>query len=605
MNNLSFKRLTWLSFLGLSTFSIPSISLADNLPVIVVTPSRIATALDDSPVPVELITRQQIENSMSQDVADIIKLHAGLEVARNGGYGKVTSLFVRGTDSNHTVILVDGVKINPATIGSAAIQNISPSIIDHIEIVKGPRSSVYGSEAIGGVVNIITKKQVSGAHGSVTVGAGDNASQPASIDLSYGKNNFSGGIILDTFSTDGFPVTDDSTEDHGYDNDTLNAYVNYKTDTQQVNFSHWQTTGNVEYYSFGELNQDYKNTASILQWNAELSNSLSGSFRVSQITDEVEQQVENYLAQLDNAETTRDELDIKLDYDLNSTAVLSFGVLKAKEQVDALSFGTVIEEDNDINEFYALYQANKGDHDYAVSVRNTDHEGFGSHNTWNFDYQYHLQPEVKLYAGLGSAFRAPDNTDRFGFGGNPDLLPETSNNIELGLIFDLRENSQLKLSVFKTSIEDLIVLTGAWPNYKMDNVEEAEITGFEMSLNHQVNEWGYRFNALLQNPVNKTLDETLSRRAQSTVNMQVSYQHALWHVIANASVISSRDDSSFNDVTLPQYELVDLTAIYQFSNNTRLSAKIDNLFNESYETASGFNSKDRTVMIELKYSFLD
>ena len=189
MNKLSFNRLTWVSFLGLSTFSIPSISLADNLPIIAVTPSRIATALDDSPVPVEVITRQQIENSMSQDVADIIKLHAGLEVARNGGYGKVTSLFVRGTDSNHTVILVDGVKINPATIGSAAIQNISPSIIDHIEIVKGPRSSVYGSEAIGGVVNIITKKQVSGAHGSVTIGAGDNASQSESIDLSYGKNN--------------------------------------------------------------------------------------------------------------------------------------------------------------------------------------------------------------------------------------------------------------------------------------------------------------------------------------------------------------------------------------------------------------------------------
>ena len=139
----------------------------------------------------------------------------------------------------------------------------------------------------------------------------------------------------------------------------------------------------------------------------------------------------------------------------------------------------------------------------------------------------------------------------------------------------------------------------------MDNVEEAEITGFEMSFDHQLEEWGYRFNALLQNPVNKTLDEPLSRRAQSTVNIQVSYQHALWHVIANASVVSSRDDSSFSDVILPQYELVDLTAIYQVSNSTRLSAKIDNLFNESYETASGFNSKDRTVMLELKYSFLD
>ena len=565
MNKLSFNRLTFVSFLGLSTFSVSSATLAESLPVMVVTPSRIAIAVENSPVPVEVITRQQIENSMSQDVADIIKFHSGLEIARNGGYGKVTSLFVRGTDSNHTVILVDGVKINPATIGSAALQNISPSIIDHIEIVKGPRSSVYGSEAIGGVVNIITKKQFSGAQASVSIGAGSNSTQSENIDVSYGKNNFSGGFVLNSFSTDGFSVTDASTQDHAYDNETVNAFLNYTTDAHQVNFSHWQTTGNVEYYSFGELNQDYINNVSIFSWNAEISDSLSSSIRVSQITDEVEQQVENYLSQLDRAETNRDELDLKLDYHVNAGSTFSIGVLKAVEQVDALSFGTVIDEDNDINEFYALYQATQGDHDYAVAVRNTDHEAFGTHNTWNIDYQYHFEPHARLYAGLGTAFRAPDNTDRFGYGGNPELLPETAENIELGLIFDLLETSQLKLSVFKTSIEDLIVLSGVWPNNKMDNVDEAEITGVEISFDHQVNNWLYHFNALLQDPVNKTLDEPLSRRAQSTVNMQVSYQQPRWQVSAYASIVSARDDSSFSDVTLPKYELVDVSAFYKLS----------------------------------------
>lgn len=605
MNKLIFNRLTLLGFLGLSTFSLSSVSVAENLPVMVVTPSRIAIAVENSSVPVEVITRQQIENSMSQDVADIIKFHAGLEIARNGDYGKVTSLFVRGTDSNHTVILVDGVKINPATIGSAAIQNISPSIIDHIEIVKGPRSSVYGSEAIGGVVNIITKKEFSAAQGNVTVGAGGNSTKSANIDLSSGKDNFSAGIVFNTFSTDGFSVTDASTQDHGYENDTINAFLNYTTDRHQLNLSQWQTTGNVEYYSFGELNQDYTNSASILSWNAEISDSLSSSFRGSQIQDEVEQQVENYLSQLDYAETNRDELDFKLDFHINSEATFSAGVLSAVEQVDALSFGTVIVEDNDINEIYAVYQAIQGDHDYAISFRYTDHEGFGNHDTWNMNYQYHVETGTRLYAGLGSAFRAPDNTDRFGYGGNPELLSEMSENIELGLIFDLRENSQLKLSIFKTSIDDLIVLTGTWPNYKMDNVEEAEITGFEISFDRQVNQWQYHVNALLQDPVNKTLDEALSRRAQSRVNLQVTYQQALWQLSAYASVVSARDDSSFSDVTLPPYELVDLSAFYHLSRNTRLSAKIDNLFNESYETASGFNSKDRTLMLELKYSFLD
>ncbi|MCK4707943.1 MAG: TonB-dependent receptor [Gammaproteobacteria bacterium] len=585
--------------------SFPQLAKADNFPVIVVTPTRIETEQIKSPVPVEVITRQQIENSMSQDVADITKMYAGLEVARNGDYGKVTSLFVRGTESNHTVVLVDGVKINPATIGSAAIQNISPSIIDHIEIVKGPRSSVYGSEAIGGVVNIITKKQVSGAHGSVSLGAGDNSSQSANVDFSYGKNNFSSGIVLEAFTTDGFPGADDSTRDHGYENDTLNAFVTYKTNAHQINLRHWQTTGNVEYYSYGELNQDYSNSATTLQWGYDTGDMFGISIRASQVKDIVEQQVENFLSDLDKAETARDEFDLKMDFKVNSKSTFSMGILKAVEQVDALSFGTLIDEETDIDELYALYQANQSNHNYAVSLRNTEHEGFGQHNTWNFDYQYNLEPEVRLYAGIGTAFRAPDNTDRFGFGGNPDLSPETSRNTEVGLIFDLSQNSLLKLSVFKNTLKDLIVLTGAWPNYKMENIEEAEITGFEISFNQQSDEWQFQVNALLQNPVNKTSDEMLSRRAESTVNTQVSYHQPLWQVSANASSVSARDDSSFNEVTLPRYEIVNLSALYRISRNAKVSAKIDNLFNEQYETASGFNSKDRTLMLELKYNFLN
>ncbi len=189
----------------LLSLSISQLATAQGYPVIVVTPTRIETPVTQSTVPVEVISRQQIENSMSLDVAEIIRLYAGLEVARNGGYGKVTSLFVRGTESNHTVILVDGVKINPATIGSAAIQNISPSIIERIEIVKGPRSSVYGSEAIGGVINIITRKQIAGTHASVAVGAGDNGSQSATFDFSHGKGRVSTGLVLERFATDGFP----------------------------------------------------------------------------------------------------------------------------------------------------------------------------------------------------------------------------------------------------------------------------------------------------------------------------------------------------------------------------------------------------------------
>lgn len=568
-------------------------------PVIVVTPTRIEIPLVRSPVPVEVISRSQIESSPASDVADIIALYSGLEVARNGGPGTVTSLFTRGSESNHTVVLIDGVKINPATLGAPALQNISAAMIERIEIVKGPRSSVYGSEAIGGVVNIITRKQLHGGISSLTLGAGDNQSNRVILDTAYGEGDVSLGLTLEQFETEGFPVTDLSSEDHGYDNQTLNAFVDYRVHNHHLNIRHWQASGNVEYYAYGEQNQDYENSATAIQWDSALSERLEGSLRLSDISDDIQQNVSNYLSQLDQAVTHRQELDIKIDYQITSGSVLSAGVLKAMEQVEALSYGTRIDEQTDIDEYYALFQAQRDRHNYALSLRQTRHEDFGDHSTWNLDYQYALDPGVNLYAGLGTGFRAPDHTDRFGSLGNADLQPETSENIELGLIFDLNTNSRFQVSVFQNRIEDLIEPNATFT--QMINVDDANISGIDISYRQQFEQWSYQFNALLQDPRNKTLDTLLSRRAQSRVNAGLSYQHERWQLSTHASLVSPRDDSSYNDIVLPRYELVDISLSYRVSPNNQLSAKLENVFDEAYQTASGFNTLDRYLMVEWRY----
>ncbi len=587
-------------FLSLST----SPMVRADAPVIVITPTRMATEARQSVIPVEVISRQQIENSAAQDVADIIQFHSGIEVARNGGSGQVTSLFLRGTESNHTVILLDGVKINPATIGSAALQNISPSMIERIEIVKGPRSSLYGSEAIGGVINIITRQSVQGSRGSVMLGSGGNESRHGNIDLAFGKGAFSAGLTLDRFSTEGYPVNENSTEHQGYDNDTLNAFVNYQRGKQRINLHHWQTTGNVEYYSFGEQNQDYENSATALQWDADLGERWTTSLTLSHIEDNIEQQVANYLGDFDSAKTRRQTVDGKLDYRLSEKTTLSGGISLAKEQVEALSYGTQIDSDTDIDEAYMLMQSSRGDHQYALSLRNTDHQDFGTHNTWNIDYRYQIQPDVHFYAGAGSAFRAPDSTDRFGYGGNPELNPETSRNTELGLIFDLSAGSRFQLAAFNNRIDDLIELSGSWPNLQMQNVEQAQIKGFEISFKQQLQQWHYQFNAVLQDAKNLSSGEALSRRADSTLNILLGYRQGRWNWQADTSLVSSRDNSAYDDITLPRYALTNLSLGWQVMRHGNLSLKIDNLFNEQYQTADGFNSRDRLAMLEFKLQFL-
>jgi vitamin B12 transporter len=198
--------------------SLPAVA-QDELEETVITATRTPVALDAVDAPVIVITRQDIERSMATDVSEILQTHAGLEIARNGGPGQTTSLFTRGTDSNHTVVLIDGVRINPGTIGGAALQNISPESLERIEIVKGPRSSLYGTDAIGGVVQLFTRgaAKKDGMSGGVTVGSLNTQQLFGDAALSM-SDTFRIGIGGGYSESEGMPVFVDDDSNRGWRN---------------------------------------------------------------------------------------------------------------------------------------------------------------------------------------------------------------------------------------------------------------------------------------------------------------------------------------------------------------------------------------------------
>ena len=596
-----------------SSFALlPLIGYAELGPI-VVTGTKTEQLLSESAVPVEIITSEQIRNSVATDVADIIEMHSSLEIARNGDYGKITSLFIRGSESNHSVILIDGVKINSATTGATALQNISPNIIERIEIVKGPRSSLYGSEAIGGVINIITRKQVDGRSGNIRVGAGEDGVRKTNISGFYGNDNLSGGITFEQFDAEGFPVKDASPEDHGFENETINAFIDYQMGRSDLRFSHWSAKGNVEYFvpgfpAFGgfpatpdqELDQDFENSSTAFVWNYAITIDISSNLRVSSITDYIQQNQPTSLTG-DFAKTDRAEIELKIDFQVGDGSAVSVGLLSAEEDVEALSFGTTIDETTDIAATYLLFQGHQKKNNYAIAARQTDHEDFGKHNTWNIDYKLMLTDAIDIHAGAGTAFRAPDNTDRFGFGGNPNLEPELSENLEFGFDYGLSSNSKLSVIIFDTSIKDLIVFVETSPNiFQTQNVAETEINGIELSYNAVRQNWSYSINLLSQNPQDITNDTTLLRRAKKRANINVSYQGGTWQAGGNIRFVGKREDIS---TTLDSYELANIFARYRLGKSASVSAKIENLFDEDYETASGFNTKGRTAFLEFSYSF--
>ena len=577
-------------------------SLHAELGPIVVTGTKTEVSQARSAVPVEVITSEQIRNSAATDAADLIQLYSNVDLARNGAYGKTTSIFIRGAESNHTLVLIDGVKMNPGTIGLAALQNISPDIIERIEIVKGPRSSLYGSDAIGGVINIITRKRIEGAQLNIVAGAGEDNTTKTGVSALYGNETLSTGVTVEQYDTDGIQITDASEEDSGYDNQTINAFFDFQVGRSDFRFSYWEAQGNTEYYAFADLDQDFKNSVGSAVWGYALNGNISSHLRISTITDDIDQNQENFLAELDFADTDRDEIEWKLDYLTDSSLTYSLGILKSEESVNASSFGTRIDEDTDINAAYIMLQNQSENSSYAIVVRETDHEDFGNHTTWNIDYRYWVSAGTNVYVGAGEAFRAPDATDRFGSIGNPDLDPERSETIEFGIEHRLTENDILSITYFENRIKDLIEPNATFT--RMENIEKAKIKGIEVNLQGQQERWHYAVSVLAQNPENTELNETLSRRAKSRINTQVTYRQDRWQAGGNLLKVGKRDNSSFDSIVLESYEIANVFARYDFTPTFSLSAKIENLFDKNYETAAGFNTKGRTAYAELAYSLV-
>src|SRR3569833_2369897 len=353
---------------------------ADEAPVIV-TATRTAQIADQALAPVIVIDRATIERSAAVDVADLLRFHAGIDIGRNGGPGQATSMFIRGTDSNHALVMIDGVKINPGTIGGAALQNISPEMIDHIEIVKGPRSSLYGSEAIGGVVNVITRRGgADGAQGNFAVGAGSYGTRTFSVGTHYGSDQLRVSFDANGFGTDGFPTRVDSDIANNQNHNNNSTYLGDRAGPLDWERGRWQAKGNTEYLSFflSPLEQDFTNSATALTLKAAPRDARTSTLRIGSVVDEVNQNQSS-----DYSEAHRRQFDWQNDV-----------------QLDA--------------------------HHLLLAARHTDHESFGGYTSWDAEYGYQLTASTRVTAAVGTAFRAPDATDRFGFGGNPALKPETA-----------------------------------------------------------------------------------------------------------------------------------------------------------------------------------
>jgi vitamin B12 transporter len=596
-----------------AAISSQSVLAQDELEETVVTATRTPVALDALGAPVIVISRNDIERSLASDVSELLQGHAGLEIARNGGPGQTTSLFTRGTDSNHTVVLVDGVRINPGTIGGAALQNIAPESVERIEIVKGPRSSLYGTDAIGGVVQVFTR---GAAHDGFSAGAtfGSDSTQQLFADGAFGLGDklrlgFGGGYA----ESEGMPVFIDDDRDRGYRNVTGRASLEFApTESFTLRGRAWRTAGRTEYSSqtfsdppYAAVSQDFVNSVYSVEGEFRGASGLGIRATASRAEDHIDQNQANF-AGTDFAHTRRDNVDLQIDLAEVAGHALSFGGQFSDENTDAASFGTLIDENTRVRQAFVQDQFEVGRLSSRLALGHVDHETFGGELTWNAELGFAFDSGTRIVASGGKAFRAPDSTDRFGFGGNPDLQPEVSRQVEISVRQKLGARQQLSLSAFDNRIRDLI-------NYVFDpetfegvnlNVDRARIKGVELGWQFTGEAWRARADLTLQDPRDEASDTRLLRRARETLSVAVNRDVGAWDLGADAIYSGNRMDFGFPaNVTLDSYVLLNATARYRVTPALTVQGRLENLLDEDYTFAQGYRTEGRSYTIGVRYSF--
>lgn len=573
-------------------FSFPATAVE----TIVITAGRIAQTVEDTLAPVIVIEREEIEQSEAANAAELVSQHAAIGFSRPGGIGQASSLFFRGTESNHTLVLVDGVKINPGTLGMAPLYNLPLAFIERVEIVKGPHSSLYGSEAVGGVINIITRRAPlqDGAMAEGILQTGSYETHSASATAGWRQAQQRAGITFNWLDSQGFSPRVESDLACGHQNTGVNLYGGGEWQAIDFELSHLQTQGNTEYldYTLSPLDQDFTNTVTAFTMRTDLTPAWQTKMNLSYVTDKIDQ---NQSA--DFAETKRTTVDWQnnLPGDIHW---LTAGLTASWEETASLVYGSGYREDTQVNAVFVQDNIHYGSHQFLAAARYTDHQAFGGHFTGNLAYSMQWRPETRWLASAGTAFRAPDSTDRFGFGGNPELQPETATHLELGLRQRVGANQTLEFNAFQTKLQDLINFndpdgyTGPVPG-RNENIDRAKIRGLEAIYHLPVAPWSFNLEFLYQDPRNQITEETLARRAKERLTVSFAYQQKNYRLGLQLLAEGMRRDSDFNEQRLGGYTTADVTAHYQLNAQWRLEMHIVNLFDKNYETAGGYETGGR------------
>jgi len=598
---------------------------ASTLRETVVTANRTPQALSELVGDVSVVDSETIERSGATGVADLLSRLPGIEISRSGGVGNTTSLFIRGAETRFTAVYLDGVRIDSQSTGGAGWEGIPLSQIDRIEVLRGPAAAVYGSDAVGGVIQLFTRRGEEGVSPYAGIGFGSKglrrieggvSGKSGLFDYSFGvAHEESKGYNVQPVSKrnvtkDGFTSPDRD----GYNSTSGNAKLGFQITPDQrieatllssdIKASYDATVSyrtKLPFLFANDISSNKLQTAG-LSWSAKWNDVYSTRVQVTDSQQvyktqpsfyRTETRLRGYLFQNEfrfGPHLVTATLERREDALENAPTTTSKLLARDRSQ-DAISLG------------YGFVQ---GPHSLQLHVRHDKDSEFGGKTTGSAAYGYAITPTLRFTASAGTDFRVPTLYQRFSEYGLATLKPESSRNLELGLQYT-EGATQLGVVAYANRVQNLIVFDGSAKGCASSfgcysSTARARYQGVTLSGSHRIGDVTLRGSLDFQDPRDLATHNLLARRAQRHATLGADWRIAGWTLGAEVQTSSRRYDDAANSVKLGGYNVLNLSATTQLTRDINLVARVDNVGNKDYQFARLYANAGRTAYVGLKWT---
>ena len=575
---------------------------------VVVTAARFPQPFTDLVADVSVITADEIARSGADSVAEILARVPGVEIATNGGPASTTAVFLRGANSGHTLVLIDGLRVGSSTSGTTALEAIPASEIDHIEILRGPASSLYGADAIGGVIQIFTRRGEAALSANASAGYGTYATAIATAGASGTAGPVRYALQAGTRRSDGFNAIANpanflyNPDRDGYRGDSFSGNVAYRfAPDQELAAQIFHSRLNAQ-FDAGPPSFDDRTITTLDAYSIASRNRLA-SFWMSRL--EAGEGDDDSLSETgvgpSRFKTRQRQYTWQNDFALPSTE-FSLALERREERVDS-DAGFAVTARN-TNAVVGVWQWREGPHAVQANLRHDESSQFGGRTTGALAYGYAFGRGWRATASYGTAFKAPTFNDLYfpGFS-NPDLKPETAHNAEAALRY-ASGDFVAGIVAYRNRVRDLIVFQcDASFNCAPQNVANATLEGVTLELDARIAEVDVRGSVDFQRPEDDATGNLLPRRARRHGALALARSWGPLRAGAEITASSARFDDAANSRRMGGYALLSLDAEYALAAGWTIFARGTNVLDKRYELAADYNTPRASIFAGARYRY--